>query len=172
MHNERTTWLVKRCSEIAPLPSECHELRVEHNGQQEVVADNQSHGEHGGNDADLPVLGNDESHDDHGGRHANAESECVLELLDDIGDSLPEGDVFEFLGGSSPLHIDAEEMTEERLRDVERNTAEEDGQERDPLEVGEQSADEASLTNSVTQHCKCDVTNSCENTNNGEIDLE
>lgn len=108
-----------------------------------MVGDHQTHRETSDERVDAPRFRDHEGHADHAGGDGEAKEEGVLELLDDVAGGLPKGDVVEFLAGGAPLHIDAEEVAEERLRYVQRHATKEDGQHWDPFQVGPESVNEA-----------------------------
>jgi hypothetical protein len=154
------------------LPCEGHQLRVQRNGQQEVVRYQQTHGECSSEDSNLPVLRHGEGKSKHHADHGEAEGEGELEALDDVANGLEEGDVIDFLGCCAPLHVDAEHVAQQSLRNVQRHTTEEDCDERDPLEVCPETLEEAHLTDAVAQHSQREVSESCEHNDDGEVDLE
>ena len=120
-----------------PLPVEHHECRVQGDGQQEVTDDDIAQGVDGGERPDLPIVGEDVVRADDERRHQEAEDEGALEPLEQPRDLLDEVDLLELLGRGTPRHVNGEEVREQRLRNVQREAAEEDGHERNPLEVFE-----------------------------------
>ncbi|QSZ36810.1 hypothetical protein DSL72_006693 [Monilinia vaccinii-corymbosi] len=86
---------------------------------------------------DPPIPRHEDGAHDHAGRHGNAEDKRVLEFAEQTRDLFEEGDIFDFLGGGAPGHVDLEEVAEERLGDVHGEAAEEHGHEEEPFEVFE-----------------------------------
>jgi hypothetical protein len=84
---------------------------------------------------DAPVPRKRHSARNHKTSAKNAEDEGEFEALHEARNFFKEGCVFDFLGGCAPGHVDFEEMTEKRLRDVDRDAAEEDGKQEEPFEV-------------------------------------
>lgn len=80
-----------------------------------------------------PILLERKRHSNHNSRHAKAEHEAPLETSKYLADRHKERNVFGFLRGGAPLERDAQEVADESLRDMQGDTAEEDGEERDPL---------------------------------------
>lgn len=68
-------------------------------------------------------------------RHQETVQESELEPLQDANDFLSEMDFFDFFGGGAPCHVDLEEVTQDGLRDVDGEAAEEDGEHGDPFQV-------------------------------------
>jgi hypothetical protein len=99
-----------------PLPREQHEVRVQHDRQEEVRKDDGGKRPDGKELGDTPVPWHNASASDHAERHDDAEDEGVLEVLDDFADFLEEGGVFGLLAGRSPVHLDAEHVGQEGLR--------------------------------------------------------
>lgn len=89
-------------------------------------------GEEGG---DLPVPGEDVEAADHERRAGEAEQERPLEPLQDAAHLRGEVHLLEFLGRGTPRHVDLEEVAQNGLADVHRETAEEDGEHGDPFQI-------------------------------------
>lgn len=77
----------------------------------------------------------EEPSDDNQARHQETVQESELEPLQDANDFLPEMDFLDFFGGGAPYHVDLEEVTQDGLRDVDGEAAEEDGEHGDPFQV-------------------------------------
>lgn len=90
----------------------------------------------GDEEVDLPEVWHGEATADHGRTGDDAEDKGTLELLQNLRDFVEESCVCDFLGRRTPIHFDAEHVTEQGLGDMERDTTEENGEERDPFEVG------------------------------------
>lgn len=154
------------------LESKSHQTRVEGGGQEKVSHNNSAEWVDGDESVDLPEIGSELREHNHHCCAEEAEDEGTLEVLNQLRDFLEEGCVFGFLAGSSPRHIDAEEVGEDSLRDVQRDTAQEDGKKRDPGEVLDDSVEETALTSPVAQDGKGKIAKSGEHNNDGKIDLE
>lgn len=61
------------------------------------------------------------------------ESERPLEILNCAQDLLAKVDFLDLLRCCTPVYVDLKEVRQDRLREVERNTTEKDGEHRDPL---------------------------------------
>ena len=72
---------------------------------------------------------------DHHGNHGNAPDKRHLELSDDGRDLLEKRSIGRLLGGGAPGHVDAKEMAEDGLGDVDGNAAEEGCQNEEPFGV-------------------------------------
>ena len=98
------------------LPCERHQRRVERDGQQKVRRAHRRHGQDGG--------------------EAEArEDDAELEVLEHLGHLEEEVGELDLLGRRAPRHVDLEHVRKERLRDVQRQAAEEDGEHGGPLEI-------------------------------------
>ena len=119
------------------LPRECHQRRVEHDGQQQMTNGHGRQGEDSHEILDLPVVWYEGCCGEHDHAHDAEEGkgEAELELLDDFRDFDKEVGEFGFLGGGAPGHVDFEHVGEESGGDVERKTTQENGEHENPLEV-------------------------------------
>lgn len=84
---------------------------------------------------DSPLYGERHAAANDQGGHQNAPEESTLEAFKQARNLLEEVDFLVLLGRRAPAHVDAEEMAQQSLRDVQRQTAQEDGHQRDPLDV-------------------------------------
>ena len=161
-----------RAKTIAPSPGEEHEIRIQRDGQEEVAEDDGGEGPDGDEDADLPEVGHEAGEHDHHGGGAEDEDEGALELCQDLGHLLEEGGVLGLLGGGAPAHVDADHMADDGLADVEADAAEEDAEQRDPLEVLEDGGGQALLADAVAEDGEGEVAEGGEDEDEGEVDLE
>ena len=76
----------------------------------------------GSEEADAPPMRRTNAQVNHHGGRENAERKGAPESSDDARNLLEERHMFHFLRSSTPGHVNAKEMTEERLRNMERNT--------------------------------------------------
>ena len=89
----------------------------------------------------LPIVRHESSDragtgkDDHHGHHGDTPDKRHLEFLDDGRNLLEEGCVGRFFGSGAPSHVDAEQMAQDGLRDVDGDAAEEGREDEEPLEV-------------------------------------
>ena len=83
------------------------------------------------------------------------------------GDFAEEGGVLRFLRCRTPSHVDAEEMREESLRDVNAHAAEEDHQQRDPGVVLDEGGENALLAEAIAQDSERQVTKPGEDDDDG-----
>lgn len=74
---------------------------------------------------------------DHHGNHGNTPDKRHLELSDDSWNLLEKRGIGCLLGCGAPGHVDAKEMAEDGLGDVDGNAAEEGGQNEEPFGVFE-----------------------------------
>ena len=118
-----------------PLPAQHHQDGVEGQRQGEVAEDDDGEREHGREIPDLPLEREYEGAADHDGGAGEAEEEGPFETRDDVGDFLAEMHLLDLLGRRAPVHVDAEEVRQDGLREMQREAAEEDGKHGDPLEV-------------------------------------
>ena len=72
---------------------------------------------------------------DHHGNHDNTPDKRHLELSDNGRNLLEKRGIGRLLGGGAPGHVDAKEMAEDGLGDVDGNAAEEGGQNKEPFEA-------------------------------------
>ena len=91
--------------------------------------------ENGRECVNLPAPGEGEIARDHEARAAEAEDKGELEAAQDSQRFLAEIDLLGLLSCGAPRHIDLEEVREQGLREMERETAHEDGEHGNPLDV-------------------------------------
>jgi hypothetical protein len=72
---------------------------------------------------------------DHNSSTCKTENESPFEALEKAREFFKERGVFHFFCGGAPRHVGFEEMAEEGLGYVERDSAEEDSEEEEPFEV-------------------------------------
>lgn len=84
---------------------------------------------------DLPEHRKGRRSNDHQSRAQRTEHKSPAEPLDQFGHLLEEVRLLDLFRGGAPRHVDFEEVAEERLRDVQGDAAEEEGEEEEPLEV-------------------------------------
>jgi len=70
------------------------------------------------------------------------------------------------------LHVDAEQMGDECLRDVHTDTSKEDSKERDPGEVLEERAEEGLFAGAPAEEGERDVAEEGEDEEDGNVDAE
>ena len=95
-----------------------------------------------------------------------------LKFLKSVGTSSKERRVLCLFARRAPRHVDAEHMTRDRLTDVDRDAAEEDGQEGQPSEVFEEGTDKTAAFGAVAQDGEGDGPQTLEDDDDGEVDLE
>ena len=156
----------------AASPREQHQTRVQRDGQQEVADDDVAEREDGDEDVDAPEGGHEQGARHHHGHHQKDKDERALELLEQLGHLGEEGGVLGLLAGRAPLEVDAEHVGQDGLADVQAHAAQEDGQQRHPLEVLEQAPDERRAGGAVAQHGQGDVAERGEDEDDAEEDLE
>lgn len=89
----------------------------------------------GGEAGDQPVVRDDISEradageDDHGGDRDDAKGKGEFEPAEDDGDLVEEGSARRLFGRGAPRHVDRQHVRRDGLGDVQRDAAEEDGQE-------------------------------------------
>lgn len=110
-------------------------------------------------------------HDDHHRRAKDAEQEGVLEVLGDLSDFLKEGCVFELLCRGAPTHVDAKQMAEERLADVQRDSTQEDIKQWDPGKALEDTRENALGTSAETHDSQGHVTEGDKDDDERKVDL-
>lgn len=155
-----------------PLPPEDNQVGVERNRQDSVTNDTKREREDGNKAVNPPLIRHGGSHDNHADNAEETEEECALEALEDNRDLLEEGAVLDFLVRGTPLHVDAEQMAQEGLRDVERDTSEEDRHERDPGEILEKCGEEALFACAPAENSERDVAESGEDGEDSNVDTE
>ena len=107
-------------------------------------------------------------HDD----NQNVDGERVLELLEHHWDFVEEGRIRSFLAGSTPLHVDAEEMRQDSLGDVQGETTDENTEDRDPFEAFPESGQECLFARTIADDPEGEVTETVEDDDDGEEDGE
>jgi hypothetical protein len=111
-----------------PLPSVHHERGIQGHGQEEVAGGDHGEREDGDEVGDLPREGDDVEADEDDAGAGDAEEEGTLEASEQARDLLEEGDVLDLLGRGAPGHVDAEEVADDGLGDVQGAAAQEDGE--------------------------------------------
>lgn len=150
---------------------ENHQCRVEHERQEDVTRDHDCQWHDGRDDGNL-VSGRCEfSEVDHAADHGDGEDVHPLEALEDLGHLLEEVTCNGFLGGGSPLHVDAEHVGAESEEEMETDAAEEDGEHGHPHEVLEKSAEERLLAETVTEDSETDVSKTREDDEKSDENL-
>ena len=81
----------------------------------------------------------------HNARTRKAKHKRPLESPQQPRKFFEERRVFDFFSGGAPTHVNLEEMADEGLRDVNGDSAEEDGEEEEPFEILEDGAEEGFL---------------------------
>lgn len=94
-----------------------------------------SHGNDRNDAGDPPAVRGKARKIDHAPYYWDHRGIHPLETLDNLGHFLEEVRVFFFLGGGAPRHLDLEHMRQNRNAEMERQAAEEDGHQWQPLEV-------------------------------------
>jgi len=121
---------------------------------------------------DVPVKGHGNRHTDHERREHKAQEKGPLEPAENSRNLLEEAGFVDFLGSSTPGHVDAEHVAEQCLTHVQRDTSQEDKEDWDPLEVLEEGFEETGLAYAVSEHCERDVAHGGKDDDDGEIYLE
>lgn len=135
-----------------------------------MTDDDCAHGPHGNEGADAPVLWQRKRHGQHYRRHAKAKHEAPLEAAQHLADGHEEGHVLRLLGRRPPFQRDAEKVAHERLRDVQRDAAEENREQRNPLQVRQEAAQDGAFADAIAQHGERHVTQDRKDEHNGEVD--
>lgn len=117
-----------------------------------MPCDHHAEWEDSNEEPNLPEVGYRDCQRDHHADAGKDKDEGEFEVLDDLGDFLKKGRVLGLLGRRAPRHVDAKQMAENGLADVQGDAAEEDGNERQPLEVLNQRRNERLLFDAVTEH--------------------
>ncbi len=78
--------------------------------------------------------------------------------------------MFALLGRGTPLERPTDEMCEEGLRDMQRDTAKEDGEEGDPLDVCPEATEDGTFTYAIAENGECDVAEDAEDDDDGKVD--
>lgn len=151
------------------LPSKSHQLRVKHNGQQEVENNHRTHRPNSDELRDPPVLLQCKSHGNHDSSHTSAEHEAPLELSQHPADSNKETNVFTLLGSGTPFERPAEEVREEGLRNVQGDAAKKYGEERDPLHICPEPTENILFLDAVAEDSEGDVSEDTEDNYDGEV---
>jgi hypothetical protein len=92
----------------------------------------------------APIFLNRKRTNHHHARHGHAEQERPLELPPHMLHCLKERHVFDLLGRAAPLHINAEEVCQQRLTDVHGDATKKDSKHGDPFEILPQATEERS----------------------------
>lgn len=102
-----------------------------------MTSDDRSHGQDGNEILDLPIRGHEigRSENDHADDADKREQHAPFEALQDFGDLDEEVGELGFFGRCAPGHVDLEHVSEQGRRDVQRQTAEEDGEHESPFEI-------------------------------------
>ena len=108
----------------------------------------------------------------HHSSRERAERQRPLEVLQNLRDLDEEIRVFGFLARGAPHHLDGEHVGDDGLADVQRDAAEEDGEEGDPADVFPEGGEEAIFAGAVAQDGEGDVAADVEDGDDGEVDLE
>jgi hypothetical protein len=101
------------------LPRKQHQTRVKRNRQHKVTNNNSRKRINSKELIDSPELRNEKRKRNHTNGSGNAEQEGKAKLLDHSGYLFEEGSVLGFFGSSTPIHVDADEMRDKSLGDVE-----------------------------------------------------
>ena len=161
----------EKCEDNNHLVVEHHQTRVQHQRRQrmESQVDRQRHNR--SIIRNRPVRVRESSQVNHTANDQENEDVHPLERLEDLGQLLEEVGVLLLLGGGAPLHVDVEEVGQQRERDVEGDAAEEAGHQRRPLEVLDQAAEEGAFAGAVAEEGEGDVAEQVEDYDQGEQDV-
>ncbi len=94
---------------------------------------------------------------DHGADQRDHHHVHPLEPGEDLGHLGEEVGVVLLLGGRAPVHVDAEHVGHDGQEDVEGDAAEEDDEERHPLEVLSERLEQTLLAETVSQDRERDI---------------
>jgi len=134
--------------------------------------------EYGREPGDLPVVRHQLAYrsetreDEHDCCGTDAEHERELEFLQDGGDFFEERGVCCFFRCCAPGHVDAAKMADDCLRHVHRHTAEENCEEKEPLEVPEEAGEHAFIFCAVADDSQTDGTKGLEDDDDTKVNLE
>lgn len=122
---------------------------------------------------DLPVPRHKRgtSKDDHHDDTSQAEREAALKALKNLGHLAEEVGVLSFLARTAPLHVNGEHMSKQCLRDVQRETTEENGEHENPFDVEEKRVDKAHGADAVAHKGKGEIAQAVEDDDDGEPDF-
>lgn len=111
------------------LPLEHNQIRVQRNRQQRMTRHTKRQREDRHKRINPPHLGHSLTRQqNHANHKRTAKRKRILEPLQHTRNLLEKGKTGGFFGRGAPLHVDAEEVGEQGLGDVQRDAAEEDGQ--------------------------------------------
>ena len=153
--------------------SKLHQSRIQHQRQQEMKHHHHTQRPNRRKGRDLPVVGDHPAHwahatqHGHGRGHDKTKDERELELAQDPWHLVEEGRLLGLLARRTPRHVDGEHMGGNRLRHVDRDTAEEDGQQGQPGEVLKEGAKEAAALGAVAQDGEADGAEGLEDDDDG-----
>ena len=100
-----------------------------------MTKDDSAQREDGSELGDAPVPWDNQGSTDHASGASEAEEESPLEALEESRKFFKESNILNFLGGGAPGHVNADEMAENGLEDVDRDATHEDGHEWEPHEI-------------------------------------
>lgn len=108
----------------------------------------------------------------HTSQHQHTEGKGVFELAKDGRDLIEERGFGLLFCGGAPRHVGAEHVRSNGLANVDRDAAEEDGEQRQPLEILKERADQAAVRGAVAQHAQRDGAERLEHDHDAEVDPE
>jgi hypothetical protein len=98
---------------------------------------------------DVPAVRGEDAQVDHSGHQDNNDDIHPLEVPHNAVQPNPKPAGLEFFGRGRPLHVDAEEMAQDRFEEVVGDAAEEQQKEGRPLDCFPEASEEGLLTKTV-----------------------
>jgi hypothetical protein len=133
---------------------------------------------HRGKEINLPIIRHQRPHrpntrqHNHRNRHAQTPNKSEPKLPQNHRHFHEETRIARLLARSTPRHVDAAEMADDRLGDVQADPTQEDCQHGDPGEVLEEGAEEGFLFHSVAEDSEREIAERAEDEYDREVDLE
>lgn len=134
-----------------------------------------AHGQDGNEIGNDPIVRNPPAgirgQDNHGKNTNQSERDAELELANHLRYLDEEIAELGLLARRTPSHVDLEHVRQQGLRDVQRQTAQKDGQHDDPLEVFQQRHNERLLSDAVPHDGQRDIAQAVEDDDDAEPHL-